>query len=70
MTTDIHVWLSDEEAESLKQIALREDRSITNLARLYIRRCLMVAGVDVVPENGKPKRGRPVGSGKKGKNDG
>ena len=37
MATDIHVWLPDDEAEALKMAASREARSVTNMARVFIR---------------------------------
>lgn len=57
MRKDIHVWLSDEEAETLRDRARREIRSITNMATVLIRRGL--AAEDDTTTEAKPKRGRP-----------
>lgn len=41
MTKDIHIWLTDEEAAGLAARAKADDRSITNMARVYIRAGLL-----------------------------
>lgn len=56
MANDIHVWLSDEDAEALRARAKRETRSTTNMATVLIRRGL---AVDDAADEDKPKRGRP-----------
>lgn len=56
MANEIHVRLSDEDAEAVRTRAQREVRSITNMATLLIRRGLSIK--DAADED-KPKRGRP-----------
>lgn len=60
MANDIHVWLSDEDVDTLRTRARREIRSITNMATILIRIGLM-SGTETIsipsPKRGRPKRG-------------
>lgn len=58
MTVDVHARLSDEEGAILRTVARREDRSVSNMVTIYLRRCLQAEGL-VVADGVKPRRGRP-----------
>lgn len=60
MANDIHVWLSDDHAEALRDLAGREMRSITNMASVLIQQGLEAAGVAIGVDAARPKRGRPI----------